>query len=150
MYWSGDLAYRDAEGFCYFIGRSGDWLRVDGENMGTAPIERVLVRHPDVVEAAVYAVPDPQVGDQIMAALVLRDGAGLTPEDFASFLAAEHELGPKQVPRFVRLATELPRTSTHKIIKRKLAEQRWDCSDIVWFRDGPELAYRPLTDQHAS
>lgn len=150
MYWSGDLAYRDAEDFCYFIGRSGDWLRVDGENMGTAPIERVLVRHPSVVEAAVYAVPDPQVGDQIMAALVLRDGARLTPEDFASFLTTEHELGPKQVPRFVRLATELPRTSTHKIIKRELAKQRWDCPDPVWFRDGPELAYRPLAETPVS
>ena len=44
MYWSGDLAYRDADGWIYFAGRSGDWLRVDGENMTTAPIERILQR----------------------------------------------------------------------------------------------------------
>ena len=58
MYWSGDLAYRDAEGWIYFAGRNADWLRVDGENMATAPIERVLVQFPSVSRAVVYAVPD--------------------------------------------------------------------------------------------
>ena len=48
-YWSGDLAYRDADGFVYFAGRTADWLRVDGENLAAAPIERILLRHPDVV-----------------------------------------------------------------------------------------------------
>ena len=80
MYWSGDLAYRDADGWIYLAGRSGDWLRVDGENMGTAPIEQILVRLPDINRVAVYAVPDENVGDQIMAAIVLNDGASLTPE----------------------------------------------------------------------
>ena len=72
MYWSGDLAYRDADGFVYFAGRTADWLRVDGENLAAAPIERILLRHPDVDEAAVYAVPDESVGDAVMAALVVR------------------------------------------------------------------------------
>ena len=75
MYHSGDLAYRDEDGYAYFAGRLGDWMRVDGENLGSAPIERVLLRHPDVIEVAVYGVPDPDVGDQVMAALVLAHGA---------------------------------------------------------------------------
>ena len=75
VYHSGDLAYRDENGYAYFAGRLGDWMRVDGENLGTAPIERVLLRHPDVIEVAVYAIPAPDVGDQVMAALVLADGA---------------------------------------------------------------------------
>ena len=75
VYHSGDLAYRDEAGYAYFAGRLGDWMRVDGENLGTAPIERVLLRHPEVTEAAVYPVPDPVVGDQVMAALVLAPGA---------------------------------------------------------------------------
>jgi len=58
-YWSGDLGYADARGFCWFAGRAGQWLRVDGENLGTAPIERALLRHPAIAEAAVYGVPDP-------------------------------------------------------------------------------------------
>ncbi len=71
VYHSGDLAYRDENGYAYFAGRLGDWMRVDGENLGSAPIERVLLRHPDVVEVAVYGIPAPDVGDQVMAALVL-------------------------------------------------------------------------------
>ena len=73
-YWTGDLAYRDDAGFFYFAGRDHDWLRVDGENFASAPIERILQRHPDVVLASVYAVPDPVVGDQVMAAVQLRPG----------------------------------------------------------------------------
>ena len=71
MYWSGDLAYRDEAGFVYYAGRTADWLRVDGENLAASPIERILVRHPSIAEAAVYAVPDPSSGDQLVAALVL-------------------------------------------------------------------------------
>ena len=77
MYWSGDLAYRDADGWIYLAGRTADWMRVDGENLAAAPIERILVRLPDINRVAVYAVPDENVGDQIMAALVLNDGCSL-------------------------------------------------------------------------
>src|SRR5205085_11847493 len=70
MYWSGDLAYADEDGWIYYAGRTADWLRVDGENLAAAPIERILLRHPSVSEAAVYAVPDPRSGDQLIAALV--------------------------------------------------------------------------------
>ena len=75
MYWSGDLGYADSDGFCWFAGRAGQWLRVDGENLGTAPIERALLRHPAIAEAAVYGVPDPVAGDQVMACIVVRGGA---------------------------------------------------------------------------
>ena len=81
MYWSGDLAYRDADGFVYFAGRTADWMRVDGENLAAAPIERILQRLPAVDQVAVYAVPDGNVGDQVMAALVLQDDATLTPAE---------------------------------------------------------------------
>ena len=86
MYWSGDLAYRDADGWIYFAGRTADWMRVDGENMATAPIERVLVQLPAVSRAVVYPVPDEFVGDQVMAAVVLRDGAELDADQFEEFL----------------------------------------------------------------
>ena len=82
VYHSGDLAYRDENGYAYFAGRHGDWMRVDGENLGTAPIERILMRYPDVTEAAVYAIPDPAVGDRVMAALVLPEGAAFDPDKF--------------------------------------------------------------------
>jgi len=145
MFWSGDLAYRDADGFAFFVGRTGEWLRVDGENLGAAPIERILLRHPGVAEAAVYAVPDAAVGDQVMAALVLRAGTTFDPDEFASFLTAQTDLGPKQVPRFVRLTPRLPRTGTYKVLKRQLTTQRWRTPDPVWWREGAELRYDPLT-----
>ena len=83
-YWSGDLGYLDADGYLYFAGRTADWIRVDGENFPAGPIERRDRRHPDVVVAAAYGVPDADAGDQVMAALVLRRGATFDPAEFAS------------------------------------------------------------------
>jgi fatty-acyl-CoA synthase len=132
VYHSGDLAYRDEAGYVYFAGRLGDWLRVDGENLGTAPIERVLARHPYVVEVAVYGVPDPAVGDQVMAALVLAPGASFDADTFRAFLAAQTDLGPKQWPAYVRVSASLPKTATFKVLKRQLAADGLECTDPVW------------------
>jgi fatty-acyl-CoA synthase len=131
IYHSGDLAYRDEAGYAYFAGRLGDWLRVDGENLGTAPIERVLARYPDVTEVAVYAVPDPAVGDQVMAALVLASGAEFDTDKFRAFLAEQTDLGSKQWPSYVRVSTSLPRTATFKVLKRQLSAEGLDCADPV-------------------
>ncbi|MCW2651890.1 MAG: acyl-CoA synthetase (AMP-forming)/AMP-acid ligase [Mycobacterium sp.] len=132
VYHSGDLAYCDEDGYLYFAGRLGDWMRVDGENLGTAPIERVLLRHPDVVEAAVYGIPAPDVGDQVMAALTLPEGATFGVDAFRQFLAAQPDLGPKQWPSYVRISGELPRTETFKVLKRQLAAEGVDCEDPVY------------------
>jgi fatty-acyl-CoA synthase len=132
VYHSGDLAYRDEDGYAYFAGRLGDWMRVDGENLGTAPIERVLLRYPEVTEVAVYPVPDPVVGDQVMAALVLAPGAQFEAGKFRAFLAEQPDLGPKQWPSYVRISAALPRTVTFKVLKRQLASEGADCGDPVW------------------
>ena len=132
MYHTGDLAYRDDAGYAYFAGRLGDWMRVDGENLGTAPIERILLRHPDIVEVAVYAIPDPVVGDQVMAALVVTPGAQFDPRTFAEFLAEQPDLGAKQWPSYVRVAEALPRTETFKVLKRLLSAEGVDCADPVF------------------
>ena len=134
MYWSGDLGYADSRGFCWFAGRAAGWLRIDGENLGTAPVERVLQRHPAISEAAVYGVPDPAAGDQIMACIVLRSGASLTPAELGAFLAGQSDIGRKQHPRFVRVASQLPRTATFKVLTRvPPAADRWNTSDPVWW-----------------
>ncbi|WP_156687921.1 long-chain-fatty-acid--CoA ligase FadD17 [Mycobacterium sp. Marseille-P9652] len=132
VYHSGDLAYRDDAGYAYFAGRLGDWMRVDGENLGSAPIERVLLRHPDVAEVAVYPVPDARVGDQVMAALVLRPGAEFDADAFRAFLAGQPDLGPKQWPAHVRVSAQMPRTATFKVLKRQLSAEGVDCGDPVW------------------
>ncbi|MGA9492242.1 MAG: fatty-acid--CoA ligase FadD1 [Mycobacterium sp.] len=119
MYWSGDLAYRDADGWIYLAGRTSDWLRVDGENLAAAPIERILQRLEPINQVAVYGIRD-EVGDQVMAAIVLNNGESLTPEDFEKFLATQPDLSPKAWPRFVRINDALPQTATTKILKRDL------------------------------
>ncbi|MET0998028.1 MAG: AMP-binding protein [Marmoricola sp.] len=138
MYWSGDLAYRDANGFVYYAGRTADWLRVDGENLAAAPVERVLVRHPSIAQAAVYAVPDPASGDQLVAALVLV--GDLEPAAFEQFLDEQPDLGPKQRPRFVRILDQLPRTATNKVLKRDLMAEGLG-EGVRWTRDERGTAY---------
>ncbi|MGD9621862.1 MAG: long-chain-fatty-acid--CoA ligase FadD17 [Mycolicibacterium sp.] len=132
VYHSGDLAYRDANGFAYFAGRLGDWMRVDGENLGTAPIERILMRYPGVTEVAVYPIPDPCVGDQVMAALVMPEGTAFDPADFTDFLDRQTDLGPKQWPTHVRVGATLPRTPTFKVLKRQLSAEATECADAVY------------------
>ncbi|MBV8180383.1 MAG: AMP-binding protein [Mycobacterium sp.] len=150
MFWSGDLAYRDADGWIYFAGRSGDWLRVDGENMTTAPIERILQRLPAVSQVAVYAVPDEKVGDQVMAAVVLVDDAELTPGEFGEFLAGQSDLSPKAWPRHVWITDSLPSTATNKILKRVLsAGGATPDGGLLWTRIGRDDAY-VVVDRPAS
>jgi fatty-acyl-CoA synthase len=151
-YWTGDLAYRDEHGFFYFAGRSDDWLRVDGENFAAAPVARILLRHPDVAFAVVYAVPDPVTGDQVMAALQLRAQADFDPVAFAAFLSDQPDMGTKWAPRFVRIAEALPTTATSKVLTRTLRTQRWNCDDPVWWRAdrAADAAYRRLGPSDAA
>ena len=154
-YWTGDLAYGDADGFFYFAGRQGDWLRVDSENFAAGPVEAVLSRHPDLAVAAVYAVPDTAtgVGDQVMAAVELVPGAAFDPDGFARWLADQPDLGTKWPPRFVRLTPELPQTATGKVTKVGLRAEAWACDDPVWWRPpgaGTVLGFNPPPNRGAS
>ena len=142
MYWSGDLAYRDTDGWIYLAGRTTDWLRVDGENLAAAPIERILQRLTPINQVAVYGVPDRDVGDQVMAAFVLNHGASLTPDEFEKFLATQPDLSPKAWPRFVRINKELPQTATSKILKRELIRGGVTAENgVLWERAGRGTAY---------
>jgi len=145
-YWSGDLAYRDAEGWLYFAGRSNEWLRMDGENFAAGPVEAIISRHPDVRSVAVYAVPDDPVGDRVMVALELRGGASFDATEFDSFLAAQDDLGPKWVPAFIRVDAELPKLSSLKLDKKVLRRDVWEVGDVVW-RPARGEGLRSLTTQ---
>jgi fatty-acyl-CoA synthase len=149
-YWTGDLGYVDPDGFFYFAGRSGDWLRVDSENFAAGPVESILSRLPDVAVVAVYPVPDTGsgAGDQVMVALELRPGTSFDPGAFEAWLEAQPDLGPKWVPRFVRIAATLPQTATGKVTKVGLRQEAWECDEPVWWRPpgAPEATFRLLTD----
>jgi len=147
IYWSGDLAYRNEDGFIFFAGRDSEWLRVDGENFAAAPVERILSRYPGVALAAVYAVPDEVVGDQVMASLQLEPGSDLDADAFGQFLSEQSDLGTKWAPRYLRICDALPATQTNKVLKRALRKDRWECSDAVWWRPEKGAAFRPLTPE---
>ena len=142
MYWSGDLAYRDADGWIYLAGRTADWMRVDGENLAAGPVERILQRLPEINHVAVYAVPDERVGDQVMAAIVLNDGATLTLKRLEDFLASQPDLSPKAWPRYVRINMALPQTATNKILKRALIQEGVSAGDgVLWRRQARGREY---------
>ena len=156
---TGDLAYVDDDEFVYFAGRSGGWMRVDGENLAAAPIERILRRHPDVAEVGVYAVPADAVrgpgaiGDAVAAAVVLRGGVGDAPaaslddlvSGFGEFLAAQPDLGPKQWPSLLRVTSALPRTASFKFRARDLVDRGTEpAGDDVWVRVHGSEEYSPL------
>lgn len=152
---SGDLAYVDDDGYVYFAGRSGGWMRVDGENLAAAPIERVLRRHPDVAEVGVYAVPAAEVrgpgaiGDAVAAAVVLRGDADATvacwfAEGLGEFLSGQPDLGPKQWPTLLRITSALPRTASFKFRARDLTSLGADpAGDRVWVRGQGAEGFSP-------
>lgn len=143
-YWSGDLAYRDEDGWLFFAGRSNEWLRVDGENFAAAPVEAIIGRHPGVRSVAVYAVPDDPVGDRVMVALELRADATFDATEFDEFLRAQADLGPKWVPSFVRIDAELPKLSSMKVNKKQLRHEAWRVDGVMW-RPTRNDGLRPLT-----
>ncbi|MFE4672737.1 long-chain-fatty-acid--CoA ligase [Streptomyces sp. NPDC056721] len=148
-YWTGDLFYRDREGFLYFAGRTDDRLRVDSENLAPAMIENILARYVHAAAVAVYGVPDPVAGDQVMATLALRgtDTAGpFDPLAFAEFLLSQADLGTKMAPRFVRIVERMPVTATNKVHRVGLRREGFRCADPVWWRPPGESGYRRLAD----
>jgi fatty-acyl-CoA synthase len=148
-YWSGDLGYKDADGYLYFAGRNADWIRVDGENFPAGPVEEALRSAPGVVLAAVYGVPDDQAGDQVMAGLVLRDGADFDADAFSAWIDAQDAIGPKWRPRYVRVLRDPPTTGTNKIVKRALARAKFRHDQVdgdpLFVRTRDDAVYRRFT-----
>ncbi|ROQ68751.1 fatty-acyl-CoA synthase [Streptomyces sp. 840.1] len=145
-YWTGDLFFRDPDGFLYFAGRTEDRLRVDSENLAAAMIENILARWADAAAVAVYAVPDPVAGDQVMAALALREGARFDPAAFAAFLRDQPDLGTKMAPRFVRIVPTMPVTATNKVHRVGLRLEGFRAGADVWCRDR-EGVYVPFGEK---
>jgi long-chain acyl-CoA synthetase len=118
---TGDIARIDEDGFIFIVDRAKDMVLRGGENVYCSEVESVIFRHPDVVECAVFSVPDPRLGEEVGAAVVLRPGAAVTAAELR-----EHCLGQMaryKVPRYLWLRTELlPRNASGKFLKRELRE----------------------------
>ncbi len=116
---TGDVAYIDEEGFVFIVDRIKDMIIRGGENIGCGQVEAALLMHPDVHEAAVYAVPDERMGEEVGA--TVHGAPGLDVDALRAFLA--QHLARFEIPRFIQLATDpLPRTPSGKILKRQIKQ----------------------------
>jgi acyl-CoA synthetase (AMP-forming)/AMP-acid ligase II len=119
----GDVAYVDAEGFYYICDRKRDMIISGGVNIYPAEIEDALHRHPDVEDAAVFGVPDDEWGERVHAAVQLRTGARLSPDELIRF--ARTHLADYKAPREVSFHAQFPRDAAGKLLKRVLREPHW-------------------------
>jgi len=114
---TGDVALIDAEGFVFIVDRIKDLIIRGGENIGCGAVEAALLLHPEVLEAAVYGVPDERLGEEVGA--TVHGSAALDIDALRVFLAAH--LAAFEVPRFiVRASKPLPRTPSGKVLKREI------------------------------
>ncbi|QDQ97482.1 AMP-binding protein [Tomitella fengzijianii] len=143
-FWSGDLGYRDADGYFYFAGRSSDRLRVDSENFSAAPVERMVQRMPGIASAPVFAVPDPRTGDRVMCAVEMAEGRAFDAEAFGGFLSAQPEMSAKWWPTYVRIIDRTPLTGSGKVNKGPLRASAWNTVDPVYVRVDRTDRYVPL------
>ncbi len=116
---TGDIAVIDDEGYLTIVDRSKDLIIRGGENIGCGAVEAALLTHPGIHEAAVYAVPDDRLGEEVGA--TIHGPAGLDPDEVRAWL--EGRLARFEIPRYITVATEpLPRTASGKILKRELRD----------------------------
>lgn len=118
--YTGDNGYLDEKGYVYFVDRSKDIIKRAGENISSSEVERVLVQHPAVLEAAVVGVPDPIRDEAVKAFVVVRSGAEASAEELSAFCA--ESLAGFKVPTEYEFLPELPKTSIGKIQKKALRE----------------------------
>ncbi|MGB3283551.1 AMP-binding protein [Mycolicibacter algericus] len=119
---SGDLAVMDDDGYVRITGRIKDMVIRGGENIYPREIEEFLHTHPDILDAQVIGVPDEIYGEELMAVVMLRDGAGpLTVERLREFCAGR--LAHFKVPRYLRVVAEFPMTATGKVRKDEVRRQ---------------------------
>ncbi len=114
---TGDQGVLDADGYLTLTGRLKEMILRGGENIAPREIDEVLLTHPAVVEAIAFGVPDEKYGEEVAAAVVLRDTA--TPEELIAH--CRERLAPFKVPKTVFVTTEIPRTATGKIQRRAVA-----------------------------
>lgn len=117
---SGDLGYRDADGFYFVTGRIKELIIKGGENIAPREIDEALLRHPAVLDAAVVGIPDRHYGQDIMACVIVRAGQTCSEDELRDF--CNRELGRYKTPRVIRFVDDLPRGPSGKVQRLKLAE----------------------------
>jgi acyl-CoA synthetase (AMP-forming)/AMP-acid ligase II len=117
---TGDLGYRDADGFFFITGRIKELIIKGGENIAPREIDEALLRHPAVRDAAAVGIPDRHYGQEILACVMLREGASASEAELRAF--CERELGRYKTPKLFRFVDDLPRGPSGKVQRLKLTE----------------------------
>ena len=117
---TGDLGFRDDDGYYFITGRLKELIIKGGENIAPREIDEALLRHPAVLEAAAVGVPDRDYGQEILACIVVKPDATLTREELDGHCL--RELGRYKSPRYVRFVDALPKGPSGKVQRMKLAE----------------------------
>lgn len=123
-YNTGDVAWRDSNGYYWFVGRNDDVIKCSGYRIGPFEVESTLMEHPSVVECAITAAPDPIRGQVVKATIVLAKGYTGTPElvkEIQNFV--KHQTAPYKYPRIVEFVEELPKTLGGKIKRAQLRQE---------------------------
>lgn len=115
---TGDLAWYDADGYYWFVARKKDIIRKRGENISGAELDRVIGNHPAVLEAAAIPVPADLGEDEILVAVVVREGKSVTAREIETW--CRERLAAIKVPRYVSFVESLPHTPTHRVEKFKM------------------------------
>jgi long-chain acyl-CoA synthetase len=121
---TGDVAYKDKDGFYYLHDRVMDMIVSGGENIYPAEVENAVMAYPAVADCAVIGVPSGQWGETVKAIVVLAPGATVTPAELIEFTRAR--IAGYKVPRTVDFADALPRNPSGKVLKRELREPYWE------------------------
>ena len=116
---TGDIGYRDPDGFFYIVDRKSDMIIRGGENIYPREIDEVLYQHPSVSAAAAVGVADPLFGEEVAAFIVLKDGATTTEDEVINF--CRQRLADYKCPKTVRFVKEIPKGPTGKLLKRELS-----------------------------
>lgn len=128
---TGDRVVRDPDGYYRFMDRMKDAIRRRGENISSFEVEQVLIRHPAVALAAIFPVSSDLAEDEVMAAIILKEGASATEEEMVRF--CEGKMSYFAIPRFVEFVESLPRTENGKVQKFKLRER--GRTEATWDRE---------------
>jgi long-chain acyl-CoA synthetase len=124
MFRTGDIGYRDADGYFYVLDRLKDMIVSGGENVYSGEVEAIIYANPAVQEAAVFGIPDPLWGELVTAVIVLKPGRALNADDLISH--CRRSLANYKIPRRIEFSeTELPKSGSGKILKRILRERYW-------------------------
>jgi long-chain acyl-CoA synthetase len=121
---TGDLGYRDADGFLYVVDRKSDLIIRGGENIYPREVDEVLYQHSKIKDAATVGVPDKLYGEEVKSFIVLRDGERTSEEEIINF--CRERLADFKCPKSVEFIDEIPKGPTGKLLKRELTRGKRD------------------------